>query len=68
MLEQAEAEMLEANPELTDQQLEQAMMITSKMFSPGMMAVMTILGQAVLGAIMSLITAAFLKKDNPSFQ
>lgn len=68
MLEEAEAEMLRSNPEMTDAQLDQAMMYTEKFMSPGMMAFWTILGQAILGAVLSLVASAFLKKDNPNFQ
>lgn len=66
MLEQAEAGMLESQPNMSDEQIEVAMNMTAKMMTPGMIATWTILGQAVVGAIISLITGAFLKKDNPA--
>jgi len=52
---------------LTNDQIEPALAMTRKFMSPGMMSAFSILGSALFGAILSLIAAAFLKKEDKSF-
>lgn len=65
ILLKAEEEMV--NNKVPDEQAEQAMNITRKITTPAFISVMTLLAHTVMGAIFGLITAAFLKRDNPTF-
>jgi len=64
-LEQAEANMVKQG--LTGDQMEPALAMTRKFMSPIIMSALTILISAFFGAILSLITAAFVKKEDKSF-
>lgn len=65
ILEKAEEQML--NDKVPDEQIEQAMSITRKMTTPITIAFITILTQTFMGTLFGLITAIFLKRDNPDF-
>jgi uncharacterized membrane protein len=56
-----------ADKGLTDEQIDQAMAISSKFMSPVMMAVSSLFGMALWGTIFSLILSIFLKKNDDSF-
>lgn len=64
-MEQSETKMLEKG--LSADQMEPALAMTRKFMSPVMMSVFSFLGSALFGAILALIAAAFLKKENKSF-
>jgi riboflavin transporter FmnP len=64
-MEIARTQMMEKN--LNDDQIEMAMKMTRTIMSPGVMAIITILGNAFMGTIFSLIIAAFMKKDKNIF-
>lgn len=64
-MEQTEAKMLEKG--LSEEQMESALAMTRKFMSPLIISVMAILTSALFGAILSLISAAFLKKEDKSF-
>ncbi|MFC2101442.1 DUF4199 domain-containing protein [Bacteroidota bacterium] len=57
---------IETNPEMTDEQIEQAMQMTSFFRGPVVMAVSGFIVQLIIGAIISLITSIFLKKEDES--
>ena len=65
ILEKAEEEMM--NKKLPDDQIEDAMKMTRMFTTPIVMAIFTIIINTFMGAIFGLITAAFLKRDNPNF-
>jgi energy-converting hydrogenase Eha subunit A len=65
MMEAQKAKMAEKN--MSDEQIEQAMRMTSKMMSPIWLSFFAAVGGAISGAIISLITAAIVKKDPPPF-
>lgn len=65
ILEKAEEEMM--NKKLPDDQIEEAMKMTRMFTTPIMMAFFTIIINTFMGAIFGLITAAFLKRNNPNF-
>ena len=65
ILQKAEEEMM--NKKLPDDQIEEAMKMTRMFTTPILMAFFTILINSFMGAIFGLITAAFLKRDNPNF-
>tara|TARA_Y100000385_G_C13096060_1_gene641388 strand:+ start:150 stop:485 length:336 start_codon:yes stop_codon:yes gene_type:complete len=64
ILMQAETEMLENNPNMTDEQIDQALTMTEKFTSPAMMGVWGFVGNLVVSTILSLIIAIFAKREN----
>jgi len=50
---------------LSDDQIETAINITKKFMTPGFLVISTILGNAFMGLIFSLVIAAFMKKEKP---
>ena len=64
-LEQTEAKM--ADKGVSADQMEPALAMTRKFMSPIIMMIFGILTSAFFGAILSLIAAAFLKKEDKSF-
>jgi len=64
-LEEQENEFYESG--LPDDQIEMSMNMTAKFLTPGMASIFGIIGQVIFGFILSLIAAAFLKKDPDSF-
>ena len=58
-------EQMIAQGKVSEEQMEMALNMTAKFQTPAMMAVIGIFGGALLGLIISLITAIFIKK-NPS--
>ncbi len=57
-----EERMLEQNPDMTNQQIEQAQEMSKMFMTPVMMSVMIVIMGAVMGAILSLIISIFLMK------
>ena len=53
---------------LSEEQIDAAMKMVSKMQSPIIMAVTNVIGFAFMGTIFSLITSAFIKKEKPIFE
>ena len=66
LLDQARANMLASQPNMTDEQVEQALSISAKFMSPVMMVVWGLAAYAAISAIFGLILAIFLKKEDPS--
>ena len=64
-LEKTEMGMYESGN--SDDQVETAMSFTKKIFSPGMISISAFFVTAFLGLIISLITAAFIKREADSF-
>jgi len=56
-----------ADQHLTDDQIEMGLNMSKKFMTPGIIAVGTIFSYGFIGAIISLIIAAFMKKDKPVF-
>ena len=54
-----------ADSGMGEDEIEQAMEITKGFMSPGMISVMSIFGSLFMGAIISLIVAAIMKKNSP---
>lgn len=65
MMEVQRAKMVEKG--LTDEQIDKAMAMSSKVSGPAMISLFAAVGSAISGAIISLITAAIVKKDPPPF-
>lgn len=65
ILEQTEMEMIEQK-KMGEDEVEMAMKYTRMFVTPAMMTVTVVLATTILGFIISLITSAILKKENPS--
>ena len=66
ILLKAEESMLEGNPNISDDQLETALMWTERMTSPVMITVWAFVANVIFGTILSLIIAIFAKRENNS--
>ncbi len=64
----AQQKLIDKMPEITDEQLDQAMAIKQKFMNPGWMSFMTIVGTTLWALVFSLIISAFLKKEDKSLQ
>lgn len=65
------ADMMQENLEkqgLDDQQIENALEMSQKFQSPGLMFVFSVLGSAFIGLILSLIVSAILQRKRPTFE
>ena len=65
MMEASEQEMM--NRGITDEQIDQALAFSGKLMSPAFLGISSFLSMALIGTIISLITSAFLKKEDNSF-
>jgi hypothetical protein len=59
ILLKAEESMLEGNPNMSDEQLDQALAMTEKFISPVMISVWAFIANVIFGTILSLIIAIF---------
>ena len=66
VIEQARQQMVNTNPEMSEDQLETALAMTAKFTTPVMMMVIGFITYTVLSAVISLIAAIFLKKEDTS--
>jgi len=66
MMEAQRAKLVDKN--MSDEQIDQAMKMTSKMMSPIMISFFAAVGSAFMGALISVITAAIVKKDPPPLE
>jgi hypothetical protein len=64
-LDQARANM-EAKG-MDDSQIDQAMEISQKFMSPGVMFAFAVIGYLLMGFLLSLVIAAIIRKDKPVF-
>ena len=63
MLSQAEDAMIEANPEMSDDDLNKALEMTKMIMQPGLMSIINIFTTLMTGTIFSLIIAIFAKNE-----
>jgi hypothetical protein len=68
LLDQMREKMLTSNPDMSEDQMEQAISMSSKFMSPVMMTVWGLAAYAAISAVIGLILAIFLKKDDPSLK
>lgn len=66
MLDISRQAMYDSNANMTEEQVEQALEISAKFMSPVMMAVWTFVAYVIASAIIGLIAAIFLKKEDKS--
>jgi len=57
---------MERSPQLSDEQIDEAMQMSSFFITPIGMAIMGFLSQVIIGSIIALITSIFLKKEDKS--
>lgn len=65
MMEITKEQMIEQNPEMTEEQMEMGLSITEKFMSPGIMSAMAIIFTLFLGFIISLISGLIMKQNRP---
>jgi hypothetical protein len=68
MMEIAEENMYESQPNMSDEQIEMALKYSRMFMSPVWMAVWGFIGNIVVGAVLSAIIAIFMKKEKPIFE
>jgi hypothetical protein len=68
LLDQMREKMLTSNPNMSEDQMEQAISMSSKFMSPVMMTVWGLAAYAAISAVIALILAIFLKKEDPSLK
>ena len=61
-----EQAMLEAQPEISEQELDLALQMVSKFMQPHWMMIMGMLGGTFMGFLYSLIISIFVKKEDPN--
>ena len=66
ILVEAEQAILESKPEISDEELDLALDMTTKLIQPHWMLILGVLGGTFMGFIYSLIISIFVKKDNPN--
>lgn len=62
--ETAYEKMMEQNPNMTQEQVEQAMNISGMFLTPGFMSIMSVLGSLFFGLIISLITGLIMRSND----
>jgi hypothetical protein len=65
MMEITKEQMIEQNPDMTEEQMEMGLSITEKFMSPGIMSAMAIIFTLFLGFIISLISGLIMKQNRP---
>jgi hypothetical protein len=64
---EAQREAMSQDPNLSEEQIDHAMEIASAFVTPGAIAIMGFIMNMVMGAILSLIVAAIMKKDDNNY-
>lgn len=65
ILSQSREQMIERNPNMTDEEMEMGMKMTAIFSSPFMMATFSLIGTLFFGFIISLISGAIMKREKP---
>ncbi len=66
MLLKSEEEILNSNPNMSDEQLAQSLSFAEMFISPTAMIVYSVLGNMIFGTILSLLIAIFVKREDNS--
>ncbi len=66
LLEISREAIYNSNPNMSEEQVDQALEMSSKFMSPVMMAIWAFVGYLIASAILGLIVAIFLKKEDKS--
>lgn len=65
MMEVAKNKLIDDNPELSQEQLDQIIEMQQKFTTPGMMVAFGLIGSLVIGFIISIISGLIFKKNRP---
>ncbi len=65
LLDQIRANILTSKPDMSEEEVEQAVSMSSKFMSPVVMTLWGLAAYAIMSAIFALIIAIFLKKEEP---
>jgi hypothetical protein len=68
LLDQSRANMLEARPDMSEEEMEQALAMSQKFMSPIMMTIWGLVTYIAMSAILGLILGLFLKKEDPALK
>jgi hypothetical protein len=68
MMDMTRQQMLESQPDMSEEQMEKALEISSSSMSLPVMAIMGLVFYAIGSAVFGLIIAIFLKKEDPSLK
>jgi ABC-type sugar transport system permease subunit len=68
LLDQMRENIQSASPQMSEEQMEQAISMSSKFMSPMMMTIWGLVTYTALSAVIGLILAIFLKKEDPSLK
>ena len=68
MLDYSKEQMIERNPNMTEDQMKMAMDMSRKFMSPGIMAAIGIIISLFLGFLISLIAGLIMKQNRPEYQ
>ena len=66
LLERTQEQMLEQNPDMTDEQIDVAIEMTERFTQPWLMSTFSIIGSLFFGFITSLICSAVMKVNRPT--
>jgi hypothetical protein len=66
ILDMTRQKIMTRSPEMSDEQLEQAMNMTAKFMTPPAMSIFLLLYCIIIGAVAGLITSAFIRKEDKS--
>jgi peptidoglycan/LPS O-acetylase OafA/YrhL len=67
-LERAEEEMIESRPDMSDEELDLALIWTEKMMKPAWLSIISVLSYAFFSIIFALIASIFIKKEDQSLE
>ncbi|HNW75706.1 MAG TPA: DUF4199 domain-containing protein [Bacteroidales bacterium] len=68
MMDISRQTMYSTNPNMSEEQIEQAVEMSSKFMSPAMIAVSAFIGYAIASVVIALIAAIFVKKEDKSVE
>ena len=63
MMDKAQENIINANPDMSDEQIDQALSAAKMFMKPGIMSLTSIIGTLITGTLLSLVSAAFAKKN-----
>ena len=68
MLSQAEDKMIEANPDMSEDDINKALEMTKMFMQPGLMSIFSIFGSVITGSLLSLIIAIFVRRESTTIE
>ena len=68
IMDQTRASIATSKPDMSEEQIDQAMEISAKFMTAPLMAMWGFIGSALMSAILGLIAAIFLKKEDPALK